>query len=589
MTSQTYTFDHPTLGSLTGLISPASPSSSVISFRSIPFADVPARFSQSTLLTSIPKSHSRDFTEYGTACPQVDQLTPPSPVGGLLPGEGRKYDEFSCLNLSINVPKVCLEGKVRDAPVMVYIHGGAFKEGAGNISHQHDTSAMVDLSIEEGKPMIMVAIHYRLNWFGFLACQDLLDESLACDEAPCNYGLHDQRNAFKWIKQFIPGFGGSTSQITAFGESAGSVSIAMHMSSDLPLFNRAILQSGTTATVCGGNAKEKEAEYKALLKYLQIDYNDKHRLEKLRSVPSQRLVDAINDVGIPVHRPIFDSQYEKSFFSRGEPDWWIGDQIIETCDWVEEVIIGDTFFEGWIFNGTTQLVNRDKFIDFTTTQLGQHHASKLLGAYDITPDMDPNKFWTQLMYLMGDMTFSEPTDKVARVLASSARREGAHKRKVYRYNLALRNPFPGSTYYQVPGHHFVDILFLFGTFRFRYPTQKLIDISTEFMRRWLKFGAGEQPWDEYIVGDSNNPEDEKIMIINSSVGFELRTRKEDEEKSKESEEGERRYKQWEVLREVMLQVGQQNQYIRTVWTPDGGVLKLAGVLPELSPTGNVYS
>lgn len=144
MSTESYTFHHPSLGALTGLITPASPSASVVSFRSIPFAIVPGRFKQSVLLDHIPKSSSgeanSDFTNYGTACPGTDQLVPPSPVGGLLPGESREYDEFTCLNLSINVPKACLEGKMKDLPVMVYVHGGAFKEGAANISLQHGMS-----------------------------------------------------------------------------------------------------------------------------------------------------------------------------------------------------------------------------------------------------------------------------------------------------------------------------------------------------------------------------------------------------------------------------------------------------------------
>ncbi|RFU34812.1 hypothetical protein B7463_g1562, partial [Scytalidium lignicola] len=518
----------------------------------------------------------------------MDQLAGPSPVGGLIPGEGeRKYEEFSCLNLTVNVPRECLEGKKKDVPVMVYVHGGAFKEGAGNISHQHDTGAMVDLSVQEGKPMIMICIHYRLGWFGFLACQDLIAESLASGEATCNYGLHDQRTAFRWIQHHIPGFGGSASQITAFGESAGSVSIAMHMCSDVPLFNRAILQSGTTATVPPVTAKEKEAEYKALLTFLGISYDDKERLKKLRSVSSQRLVDAINGVGLPVHRPVYDDQYEKAFFNKGTPDWWTEDEILERCSWVEEIIIGDTFFEGWILQHPLGLVNLNDFIALMTTQLGEQHASKLLDAYNITPNMDHNKFWTQLMYLIGDVQFSEPTDKVAKALASPSQKQGIKKKKVYRYNITLRNPFPGSVYHQIPGHHFVDVLFLFGTFRFRYPTQKLVDISTEFMRRWLNFGAGQQPWDEYIVDGDNEQGGEKIMIINSSSGFELRTRKEDEEKSKVSEEGERRYKQWEVIREIMRDMKAKNRHVRTLWGLDGEVYRLSGTLPELSPVGIV--
>lgn len=201
--------------------------------------------------------------------------------------------------------------------------------------------------------------------------------------------------------------------------------------------------------------------------------------------------------------------------------------------------------------------------------------------------MDRNKFGVQLALLMGDITFSEPANKIARALAAPSV-DGARKKKVYRYNVTLRNPFPGTPFYQVPGHHFVEVLFLFGTFRFRYPTQKLVDISTEFMRRWIAFGVGEAPWDEYELNTAQEEDAEKIMIISSSVGFEQRTRKEDEEKSKLSDEGERRYKQWEVISEIMQDMERKNRDVRILWGPDGGIYRLAGLLPELSPLGLVH-
>ena len=90
---------------------------------------------------------------------------------------------------------------------------------------------------------------YRVNWQGFIACQDLLDEAASFEEPPANFGLYDQRKAFLWIQRNIAGFGGDPKRITAFGESTGSGSIAVHMCSDVPLFQKAILMSGVLATV----------------------------------------------------------------------------------------------------------------------------------------------------------------------------------------------------------------------------------------------------------------------------------------------------------------------------------------------------
>ena len=91
-------------------------------------------------MTGIPPSYSRDFTEYGRACPATPQDDQIEAVGGLLPGEElTQYDEFTCLNLTISAPKEALGVENKLCPVMVYVHGGAFKVG-GHISAFHGES-----------------------------------------------------------------------------------------------------------------------------------------------------------------------------------------------------------------------------------------------------------------------------------------------------------------------------------------------------------------------------------------------------------------------------------------------------------------
>ncbi|CZR55142.1 uncharacterized protein PAC_05028 [Phialocephala subalpina] len=467
---QTQTFTHPRLGPLTGLLSPSTPA--VAHFRSIPYASTPARFRQSILLTSIPSAHSRDFTKYGTTCPCPPQMDQIEASGGPLEEEKeRVYDEEGCLGLTIAVPTEVLSTG-RELPVMVYVHGGGFTVGSSHVSALHDTRRLVESSIKEGHPVIIVSIHYRLNWFGFLACQDLLDEATSLNEAPMSFGIHDQRNAFLWIHRFIPGFGGtsSVSKITAFGESAGSASIALHMCSSLPLFGRAILMSGTPSTAPPVDLKYKEAEYRALLRYCGIEEGNGDGLEKLRSVKWERLLEAIGGVGIPIFR----------------------------CDLMFSHLIHSL----------------------------SHHVAK-------------------------------------------------SNKKVYRYHQTIRNPFPGSGMHQIPGHHFIELLFLFGTLRERYPSQKLKDISDEYGKRWLKFAVGEASWPEYGAGESG---EENIMIICGGEGFDLRTRREDELKSATASEGERRYKAWEVIEEVMGSLGEEKgEEVRMSWGPDGGFWRLAGL------------
>jgi hypothetical protein len=52
-------------------------------------------------------------------------------LGGPLTGDkGVWYDEFSCLNVTISVPRKVLEGKRGEVSVIVQVHSGWFVEGS---------------------------------------------------------------------------------------------------------------------------------------------------------------------------------------------------------------------------------------------------------------------------------------------------------------------------------------------------------------------------------------------------------------------------------------------------------------------------
>lgn len=109
-----------------------------------------------------------------------------------------------------------------------------------------------------------------------------------------NYDLRDQRNAFAWIKQNISGFGGDPNNVTAFGESAGAISLSMHLCSDVPFFHRVVLQSGSLYCLTNVSMEYHENLYQALLEFLGINaVMSTARLQALRAIPAQRLVDAI--------------------------------------------------------------------------------------------------------------------------------------------------------------------------------------------------------------------------------------------------------------------------------------------------------
>jgi len=178
---------------------------------------------------------------------------------------------------------------------MVYVHGGGHAIGNGINTGKINIPNLVKLSMKEGKDVV-VTISYRLHFLGWLASKDLMEYNAANNEVPCNYGMYDTRNAFLWIKKNIAAFGGDPDQVTAFGKSAGSITVSQHMCSDiLNLFRRAILQSGMPASIAPCALEKHEHRYRGLLERLQIPYEGvsaQQRIQSLIDVPIEKF-DAI--------------------------------------------------------------------------------------------------------------------------------------------------------------------------------------------------------------------------------------------------------------------------------------------------------
>ena len=163
---------------------------------------------------------------------QANTLPPlcPQPAGPL----GAASLNEDCLYLNVYGPSSGGSG----LPVMVWIHGGAFKTGTGGT---YDGSALVQNGV------IVVTINYRLGYLGFLADPALDEESSGGGSG--DYGLMDQQAALRWVKANAKSFGGDPNRITVFGQSAGGQSVLDQLVSPTAagLFQRAIVESGSYA------------------------------------------------------------------------------------------------------------------------------------------------------------------------------------------------------------------------------------------------------------------------------------------------------------------------------------------------------
>jgi carboxylesterase type B len=515
---------HNTLGNLRGRQVTKSRFSEhpVVQFRSIPFAKIPARFRTAELHTNLPSDRARSFVDSGSACPQPSTRFPDffDAYGGPLPGEtGLTFDEFDCLTLSISAPKQHLESKaIAKLPVMVYIYGGGAAEGTGHVDGLHDTTTLCAFAESIGKPCVFVNIGYRVNYLGQLICDDLWQEyqSLPPQQqstyGPFNQVLSDQKLGFEWIHKFIGGFGGDAENITAYGESAGSVFQVYHTFDDKPMFRRSVLQSG--AIIGHADWKGKEAQYQLLLDHFHITGDTyKERLDKLRRVPAQELAEVAAPFPLMYVGPLSDGS-PNPMFPRGTPTFTAQFDVLPSTPWLGDVLLGDTSFEGSLFLPLTQnlapAVFLQRFLEiFPISALSA--ASAVLEAYGIAEGMKQNLFATRSAQLIGDVCFSQPMYALADALVKhNEPLSQGQRRHVYRYHVDMTNPVAkhGTALDGMRGHHFVDLLFLFLTLVDRYPDQPAIAGQQKWLQkqafamaeRWILFASGEMPWSEYFSG-----------------------------------------------------------------------------------------
>jgi len=203
------------LGKIRGKEEVARGDKKYLSFLGIPYAEPPV----GDLRWKLPVPATgwegvRDSTEYGSSCIQYPMLVP-----------GKLVGSEDCLVLNVHTRS--LEG---NKPVIVYIHGGAWRMGSAHLSAQYILQ----------KDVVFVSIQYRLGPFGFLSTEDA--------EGVGNYGLHDQHLALKWIQQHISKFGGNKDLVTVTGMSAGAASVHYHLLSPKSdgLFHRAMAMSGSS-------------------------------------------------------------------------------------------------------------------------------------------------------------------------------------------------------------------------------------------------------------------------------------------------------------------------------------------------------
>lgn len=202
-------------------------------FLGIPYAKA-GRFEYNTLINSY--KDITDATKMGKACPQYRQYYPnlDSPERLFYYKEFRQGIEFTydedCLNLNIYTPK-----DASKCPVIIFFHGGGFNSG----SNGEDPFKGSELT---RRGIITVFVNYRVGVLGYFSHEKLKEKYGRSG----NFGLDDQLQAIRWVKDHIEEFGGDKDNITLMGQSAGAISIQyLCLNHDNEgLFKRAVMMSG---------------------------------------------------------------------------------------------------------------------------------------------------------------------------------------------------------------------------------------------------------------------------------------------------------------------------------------------------------
>lgn len=210
-------------------------------FRGIPYAAAPVGELRFAAPAAAPAwDDVRDATAFGPTPPKPAYAPPFDQLlsDPMIPGD-------DVLNLNVWTPArsaggegvVAASGGGEPAasdedgllPVLVWIHGGAFRAGSGAVG-SYDGRAFA----RDG--VVCVTLNYRLGMDGFGLLPD----------APANRGLLDQIAALRWVQDEIAGFGGDPARVTIAGESAGAMSAVSLLASPAAtgLFRAVIAQSG---------------------------------------------------------------------------------------------------------------------------------------------------------------------------------------------------------------------------------------------------------------------------------------------------------------------------------------------------------
>ncbi|KAG9498475.1 hypothetical protein J7337_009280 [Fusarium musae] len=271
----TATLDSGPIFGLTTTLPAASP---VNKFLGIPYAAKPERFSRAT--KPEPWTRLLNATVFGPSCRQLFvqsggsvynswneandvELTPEIDLlKGLFNTASRESED--CLFINAFAPADPHPSRA----VLLFISGGGWQQGNGEI----------DLS-------------------GFAAYEDIVVFTFNYRTNEINLGIHDQQLALEWVQRNARAFGGDPDKVTIWGESAGAMSVDLHVDRHASPFRAAVMFSGQMAVgYLGSTARHHDTSYWDNLT-TAVGCQGPDQLQCMRDVPADDLVNAMSTAG----------------------------------------------------------------------------------------------------------------------------------------------------------------------------------------------------------------------------------------------------------------------------------------------------
>lgn len=350
---------------MVGFVGLVAAETEINAYKAIPYAQAPIGDRRWTVVNDKVWDGKPAKEAFSASCLQ--------PRDGFGVSEAQSED---CLFLNVWTPS-----KAGKLPVMVWVHGGGFRAGSGNIPGE--------LIAQEG--VVVVSFNYRLGALGFMS-------HAALDSTVANYGVMDMVSALRWVNRHIGSFGGDPENVTIFGVSAGAMAVNLLMINDdaQGLFHKAIAQSSYTTWPLwyteathqnqrywdGSPVKRAEDEASNLLSAVGLTSPSREELEAL---DAHALINAQQGFQIPiVDGTSIKAEPARLFMSNDyQPQ-------------LDAYIVGANSYEGSVLPGTGIELS-----DFTSWIKNYLDDAKVVYArdYDYKPDIAYQRLFGDLRYL----------------------------------------------------------------------------------------------------------------------------------------------------------------------------------------------